>query len=435
NMETPTITVRAVFGVGQRDEPRGKAGLTAMTTGLMSEATTERSAAEFAEALGRLGASLFVSPGQYQTTVTLNVLAKHLDEAMPLMLERIQQPAMTEEDFARVKQQTIEALQQQRKSPSGLASRAFGAVMRGAEHPLSYPISGLPSTVENITLEDVKDYYGAHFPQHLTGVTVSSSLPQERIITAVDGLAQLEVQEPIRAALAMTEPKIEGRTVYLVNKEDAAQSTLRTGQHALPYDALGDYYRASLANFPLGGNFSSRINLNLREDKGYTYGARTFMSGDPESGTHVFSSEIQADATAAALQEVLMELETYDAEGMTEEEFNFMRSAIGQTDARRYETPGAKLGLLSNILRYDLPLDYRTQQNAILAETDRETLNRIISETLEPENLAIVVVGDEAEVREDLEALGMPIVRLDEDGNVIEEEAPAAAAGAGTSSE
>lgn len=433
NTETPTVTVRAVFGVGQRDEPRGKAGLTAMMTGLMSEATTERSAAEFAEALGRLGASVSVSPGQYDTTVTLNVLAKHLDEAMPLMMERILSPAFTEEDFARVKQQTIEALQQSRKTPSGLASRAFGAVMRGAEHPLSYPISGLPDTVENIRLEDVRAYYAAHFPQHLTGVTVSTSLPRETIIEAVDGLAQLDVREPIRPAIALDAPKIEGRTIYLVDKEGAAQSSLRAGQHALPYDALGEFYRASLANFPLGANFSSRINQNLREDKGYTYGARTYFTGEPESGAFVFSSEVRQDATADALQEVLTELETYDREGMSEAEFDFTRSAIGQTDARRYETPGAKLGLLNNILRYDLPLDYRTQQNAILSETDRETLNRVIRDNLEPENMAIVVVGDESMVREDLEALGIPIVELDEDGQVIEAAAePVAAAASGS---
>jgi zinc protease len=434
NDETPTVTVRAVFEVGQIDEPRGKAGLTSLMTSLMGEATQQRSAAEFAEALGRLGASISVYPGQRETTVTLNVLDKHLDEAMPLMLERILEPAFTEADFARVKQQTIEGLQQQRKSPSALASRAFGAVMRGAEHPLSFPTGGLPSTVASITLDDVKAFYAAHFPRHLTGLTVSSSLPQETLLQAVDGLAQLEVSEPVRAAIAMEAPPIEGRTIYLVDKEGAAQSSLRTGQVGLPYDALGDYYRATLANFPLGANFSSRININLREDKGYTYGARMYMVGEPDSGAHIFTSEVKQDATAASLVEVFSELEDYDQNGMTEEEFAYMRSAIGQQDALSYETPGNKLGLLSNILRYDLPLDYRSQQNDILRETDRATLNQIIGDVLDPENLNIVVVGDEDAVREELEALGYPIVELDDDGYVIEDSGTgAAAAGAGAS--
>jgi zinc protease len=287
--------------------------------------------------------------------------------------------------------------------------------------------------VSDITLDDIRAYYAAHFPAHLSGVTVSTSLPRDTIVAALDPLAQLEVTEPVRPAIAFERPVIEGRTVYLVDKEGAAQSSLRTGQYALPYDALGDYYRASLANFPLGGNFSSRINLNLREDKGYTYGARASMMGGPEDGMHRFSSEVKKDATADALNEVLTELENYDRDGMTEDEFDYLRSAIGQQEARSYETPGAKLGLLNNILRYDLPLDYRTQQNAILRETDRETLNRIIGEVLEPENLNIVVVGDEAEIREDLEAMGMPIVKLDEDGYPVSEAPSAATAGAGGS--
>ncbi len=139
NDETPTVTVRAVFQVGQRDEPPGKAGLTSLMASLMGEATQQRSAAEFSEALGRLGASISVSPGEYETTVTLNTLAKNLDEAMPLMMERILQPAFTEQDFNRVKQQTLEGLQQQRKTPEGLANRALGAVMLGPEHPAVLP--------------------------------------------------------------------------------------------------------------------------------------------------------------------------------------------------------------------------------------------------------------------------------------------------------
>ncbi|WP_237060279.1 M16 family metallopeptidase [Microbulbifer sediminum] len=426
NTETPTVTVQAVFDVGQRDEPRGKAGLTSMMASLMGEATTERSAAEFAEAMKRLGANISVNAGKYETTVTLSVLAKHLDKAMPLMMERILKPAFTGEDFARVKQQTIEGLQQARKTPQGLATRALGAVMRGPEHPLSYPTGGLPSTVAAITQEDIKGYYQAHFPTHLGGVMVSSSLPQEATLKAMDGLAQLEVAQATRPAIAFQMPEAEGRTVYMVNKEGAAQSSLRASQHALPYDALGDYYLAYLGNFPLGGNFNSRINLNLREDKGYTYGARTYLVGEPQDGLYLFSSEVKKEATADALNEVLSELATYDKEGMTETEFNYMRSAIGQQEALNYETPGDKLGLLNRILRYDLPLDYRSQQNAILQETDRKTLNKVITGVLEPENLSIVVVGDSASIREDIEALGMPIVELDEDGYVKEADKPAA---------
>jgi len=204
--------------------------------------------------------------------------------------------------------------------------------------------------------------------------------------------------------------------MYLVNKEGAAQSSLRTAQPSIKYDALGDFYKAGLMNFTLGGTFNSRINLNLREDKGYTYGARTSFQGGKELGSFRFSSEVNKEATAASVTEVLNELDHYATGGMTEEEYDFMRSAIGQRDALRYETPASKMGLLGNILRFDLPLNYRTLQNNILRETDHETLNELAGRLIRPGNMAIVVVGDEAVIRPELEALGMSITVLDEDG-------------------
>ena len=419
NSETPTVTISARFAMGQRDEPAGKAGLTSITASLMGEATLDHTAAEFTEELERIGASVSVSPGRYETSVTVNTLTKHLDKAMALMMERALKPAFTEEDFNRIKSQTIEGLMASRKTPQGLAGRAIDSVLYGSQHPLSYPMAGIPLTVEAITLDDVKAYYAAHFPAHLSGITVSASLPQAEIISALQGFASLEVTEAYRAAVENL-PEINGRTVYLVNKEGAAQSSLRTAQPSIKYDALGDFYKAGLANFNLGGTFNSRINLNLREDKGYTYGARTSFNGSQEFGSFRFSSEVNKDATAASLTEVINELESYAAKGMNEEEYDFMRSAIGQRDALQYETPGRKLGLLGNILRYDLPLNYRTQQNNVLKETDREALNALANELIQPGNMAIVVVGDEATIREELEALGMPIKKLDEDGFVID---------------
>jgi zinc protease len=304
---------------------------------------------------------------------------------------------------------------QSRKTPQGLAGRAVNAVLYGPDHPLSYPMGGLPGTVENITLDDVKAYYAAHIPAHLTGIMVSASLPQADIIVALQGFAELETSEVYREAIDEL-PEISGRRIYLVNKEGAAQSSLRTAQPSIKYDALGDFYKAGLMNFALGGTFSSRINLNLREDKGYTYGARSGFRGGKELGSFRFSSEVNKEATAASVTEVINELETYSAEGMTGEEYAYMRSAIGQRDALQYETPGRKLGLLGNILRYDLPLNYRTQQNNILRETDQETLDELAARLIQPDNMAIVVVGDEAVIRPELEALGIPITVLDEDG-------------------
>jgi zinc protease len=421
NDETPTATIRAVFAMGLRDEPPGKAGLASLTTALMSEATKRRTAAGFDEALERIGASVSVAPGDYETSVTLNVLSKHLDEGMALMMERILEPAFTQEDFDRVKSQRMEALQQARKSGPALAARAIDAVLDGPRNPLSYPGAGLPSTVATLTLDDVKAFYAAHVPVHLQGVLASSSVSHENLLPALSGLADLQVEEVVRAPIGEL-PAIEGRTIYLVNKDDAAQSSLRMGYPSLKYDALGDFYKAGLMNFNLGGAFDSRINLNLREDKGYTYGISSGFVGGPELGSFRVSAEVDKDATAASITEVLGELERYSADGMTEEEYQFLQNAIGQRDALAYETPTAKLGLLSQILTYDLPLDYRDQQQALLRETGRENLNALAKRLIEDQDIAIVVAGDTPAIRPQLEELGLPITLLDEDGFEIPED-------------
>jgi zinc protease len=136
-------------------------------------------------------------------------------------------------------------------------------------------------------------------------------------------------------------------------------------------------------------------------------------------GSFRVSSEINKEATTAAVRELVDELERYQSEGMTADEYQFLQNAIGQRDALRYETPGSKLGLLSQILRYDLPLDYRTQQRGILRETDRETLNALAGKLIEADKLAMVIVGDIPEIKPELETLGIPIKILDEEGNEV----------------
>ena len=346
------------------------------------------------------------------------MLSKHLDEGIALLSERILRPAFTQEDFDRLKAQTLEGLQQARKSPGPLADRAQGVVLFGPDHPLSYPTAGLPDTVGSLTRDDVVSYYYEHIPDSLMGVLVSADVSQSRVMAQLQPWGDLDVADVQRTALGGL-PEIEDRTVYLVDKPEAAQSSIRVVHHALPYDAFDDYYQANLANFALGGNFSSRINLNLREDKGYTYGARSGFRGGPETGYFAVSTEVNRDATAASVKEILAELEQYDDAGMSGEEFAFTQSAIGQNDALQYETPGRKLGLLNSVLRYNLSPDYRQTQQEILENSTAAQLNRVVAENLDPQNVGIVVVGDVATIRSELEDLGYPIVELDADGNRI----------------
>jgi zinc protease len=188
----------------------------------------------------------------------------------------------------------------------------------------------------------------------------------------------------------------------------------------MTYDATGEYFRSSLMNFALGGAFNSRINLNLREDKGYSYGARSGFGGNKEYGSFTARAGVRADATADSIVQFENEIREYAESGISESELLFTRKSIGQRDARSYETPGQKLGFLAQILVYDLDESFVEEQNEILAAIGKDELDALARKHLVMEDMIIVVVGDKKTILPDLEGLGYEIVELDENGFLIE---------------
>ena len=173
------------------------------------------------------------------------------------------------------------------------------------------------------------------------------------------------------------------------------------------------YWRSALVtNQILGGGGEGRLFLNLREDKGYTYGARTGFNADGYTGVFIASAAVRADATAASVKEFIDELNRFSAHGVTDPELAFMRRALNQRDALKYETPNAKLGFLAQILQHDLAPTFVDERNAIIATISKEEINQLAKEHFNPKDMVIVVVGDSAVLRPELEALGYPVEAL-----------------------
>jgi len=418
NPETPTTAIQIRLNFGQRNESLDKLGLAAMTASMLGEATELSTNEELANRLAKIGSDVSVGSGDEFTTITIRSLTENLEETIDVAMERLFKPAFNETDFARVKGQTIQGIKNSKTQPAVTASAVYNKILYGDGNAFAYPNSGTEATVENITLDDVKAFYAANLTASVASVISVSDLSEDELVSKLSALETLK-DKPVLAPVEEPFPNLEPNTLYLIDKEGAAQSEIRIGKRALPFDATGEYYRAGLMNFVLGGAFNSRINLNLREDKGYSYGARSGFGGNKSHGAFTSQAGVRTDSTAASITEFLKEIDTYKAGGIADEELTFTKNAIGQRDARDYETPSQKLGFLSNILTYNLPDGFVDAQNAILDNITADEINALADKYLNIKDMTIVVVGDKATILPGLQDLGYDIVELDAEGNPI----------------
>jgi len=349
-----------------------KVGLARLFGQMMNEDTKNYTAEQMQAELQKLGSSINVSSGTDAITFSVQTLKKNLDRTLSLLEERMLNPKFTQDAFSRLQKQTIEGFKQRKSQPSSIATDLYDKLSYGNNNILGLIQVGSPYTIKNLTLKDIEDYYANCISSQGVNLVVVGDVTQSEIISKTNFLKKLPNKE-VKLPVITSFPKIDKTKIFLVDVPKAAQTEFRVGGATnLKYDATGEYYKATLANYPLGGAFNSRINLNLREDKGWTYGARSSFSGDKYAGDFSFSSGIRANATDSALVEVMQELTRYSKSGITDEELKFMKSAIGQRDALRYETGFQKAGFIRQMLYYNLPADYVEQQNKILSGITKE---------------------------------------------------------------
>jgi zinc protease len=417
--ELPIVTLSVTVPGGHLLMARdtSKTGLPRIFASMMNEDTKTYTAEQLQAELQKLGSSINVTSGLDGITFNVQSLSKNLDKTLALLEERLLRPKFTPEAFARIQKQTIEGFKQRKSQPAIIASELYTKLNYGSGNILGLSDVGSEYTVKNVTLKDVEDYYSNYITSTGVDVVVVGDVKQATILSKLDFLKKLPAKD-VKLATPSKAPAIDKTRIYIVDVPKAAQTEFRVGYvTGLKYDATGEYYKTGLMNYALGGAFNSRINLNLREDKGWTYGARSGFSGDKYSGEFVFSAGIKAAATDSALVEVLKELSTYATNGLQDSELLFMRSAIGQRDALRYETGFQKTAFIANILRYNLPGNFVEQQSKIVSTIPKDELNKLAAKRIDTSKMNILLVGDKTAILPGLKRLGYEIVELDINGN------------------
>jgi len=419
NTEIPTVNIRMSFDGGHLLEPAEKYGLASLTADMMNEGTENYSAEAFEIELDKLGSNITVSAGAESTTINMRSLTRNLDATLALLEERLFRSVFTEDDLTRLRQQSIESIEADKEQPSSIASNVYRQLIYGEDHPFAIPAVGEIETLENITLEDMQIFSRQSLVSQVLDVVVIGDITQDEIMPKLDFLTKVENQNVELPALPAS-PVITENTLYLIDKPQAPQSEIRIGYMSdLTYDATGEYFERYLMNYPLGGAFSSRINLNLREDKGYTYGARSSFAATQYPGPFTASASVRADSTADSIVQFMTEITQFRDQGITPEELAFTKNAIGQSEALDYETPGQKSRLLRQIIEYDLDRDFVSRQQQIINNLTVERVNALAQEHLPVEEMVLVVVGDKMLIEDSLVDLGYNIVELDTEGQPL----------------
>ena len=406
--ETPTTSVLLKIPAGHYYSAKNTAGTAGLVASMLKESTTERSAEEMSKALQKLGSSIYISAGNLYLNINISSLTKNLDATLTLVNEQLRAPAFLESEFERLKSNAIQGALNNRKDAGYLASTAYRQLLN-ADNIASMPSSGNEKSLTNISLDDVKAFYQQQVKPFGGQLIAVSDLGQAELTKS---LSILEDWEGKADDLNLSLPEGDGKmgVIYLVNKDDAAQSAIRIGKRSMTEDITGEYYKSSLMNFALGGAFNSRINLNLREDKGYTYGARSYFNGGKLSGYYTATAEVRADATDKSIAEFINEIKDYSERGITDDELMFMRNSINQKDALKYETPRAKLAFLAQILEHDLTPDFVRQRSEIVTNITKAEINALAKKHLSVDDMLMVVVGDAKTLRPQLKALGYKVL-------------------------
>ncbi len=422
NTEIPTVTFSLTIPGGHLASAGdlSKAGLASFFTEMMAEDTKNYTAEQLAVELQKLGSAISITSSLDGVTYTVQSLKKNFDKSLALLQERLLNPKFTQESFDRIQQQAIQAFKAAKGRPATIATDVFAKVNYGPNHILGVSQDGTEETIKNITLQDVEGYYKNYLTSVGAKVVVVGDIKENEVLPRLAFLNKLPKKKIVLAQPEAT-PSVDKTKVYLVDVPKGAQTEFRVGYATgLKYDATGEYFKTYLANYPLGTGFNSRLNLNLREDKGWTYGARGGFSGDQYSGEYTFSSGIKAGATDSSLIEVMKEIKAYVANGPTDDEVLFMKNAIGQGDALRYETGMQKAQFIRRILDYDLPANFVETQTRILNEMTKEQMHAYAQKFLNPEKMNILLVGDKQKIIDGVKKLGYEIVELDADGNKVD---------------
>jgi predicted Zn-dependent peptidase len=407
----PLVTFVLQVTGGSAADPSGKEGIAALTADMIDEGTGALSAIEVSDALARIGAEYDVDVGADATVFSLTTLARFAQRGAALLAEMVMRPSLRESDFERVRQLRLDRLRQLKDVPPAVAERAFLRLMYGT-HPYGHIAIGAERPLRAMTLTEVSNFHEATFrPSRATLVIAGAMSHDELAHTAAEAFGGWPGSRPSDTSsptAADIEPPVLRRPrLTIVPREKAAQSELRIGRLAARRDTP-DYAALLVMNAVLGGQFSSRINLKLREEKGYTYGARTGFDWRRGLAPFVLQAGIHTAATADAVRESLQELEAIRGlRPPSESELLLAKASLTRGYPRNFETAQQVARSVAQLTLYELPDSYFEEFTPRVSRVEGSDVLSVAQRYLEPGDVSTLIVGDHTAIADSIGALGL----------------------------
>ncbi|MFD1095412.1 M16 family metallopeptidase [Salegentibacter chungangensis] len=411
NNEVPLVKFSFEIKGGLMLEKPENAGVSNLLANLMTRGTATKTPKELEEAIELLGAEIEVEAGDEKISINGSTLAKNYDKTLELVKEILLEPRWDEEEFKLVKQQVLSKLRQQEADPNSIANNQFRKLIYGENNILSYNNLGTKSSVQNLKLQDLKDYYNEHLSPLSTKFLVVGAIEKDKATAALKDLSASWPPKMVKFP-DLPEPKNPQKArLYFYDLPGAKQSVFRFGNLALAATDE-DFYPAEVMNYRLGGGgFASQLLQQLREEKGYTYGVRSKFSGGNETGPFLISTAVRSNVTYDAAKLIRDILQDY-SENYDQEDLDVTQSYMIKSNTRKFETLKAKLDMLSDISNYNLDRDFVKQREELVRNLTVMDIQELADKYISPDKMIYVIVGDAETQLEKLEELelGEPIL-------------------------
>jgi zinc protease len=403
--DVPVVQVTLVVFSGSAQDPASKYGLASLTASMLEQGAGSRSALEIADAVDFLGATLGAAGGVDSTAIRLHVPVARLAEALPIMADVALRPTFPADELERQRRERLTSILQARDDPGTIGAVAFSRVLYGSTHRYGTPTFGTAATIKAFTADDLRAFYQSNFRPTNAALIVTGDIVPDAVLSLVSAsFGAWSPQTPAASGPKLSSvPEPAARQLYLLDKPGAAQSQIRIGWIGVPR-STPDYVPIQVMNTILGGAFSSRLNMNLREKHGYTYGASSSFDMRIGAGPFVAAAAVQTDQTAAALTEFFNELNGIHGT-VPPDELARAKNYVALRFPSGFETTGDMSRRLEEMLLYRLPDDYFSTYVPKIEAVTAADVQRVARDYVQPGRFVVVVVGDLKAIRPSIEAL------------------------------